>query len=345
MSDPATHSGDPPKRSTTGAIPLNWAMPAELSANAAGLVPPPVLPNVQAAEVRSPAGRAVKALLLSISLGLVVGVFFDDIVGSIRSALARSDSRVASRLAVLLSPERDSAETSAPHASVGALPVDGAPASVSRAAMYPAGSGDMAAVDAPSPDRVSAGAEPETSDPAVPHVDADHGLEARGVDFGAFNDVIEEVKAHDRVVERPHGEPIDEAPAAFAATGVKEHDQASTPPVSPRGTDADSAKTPSQNEVPTEQVVRLNELPVRKKVRQMVTKAEGLIKSGRHDDAVLLLQRAELVDGSYPLLHRTRGIAEASRGQPDAARTAYRRYLKLAPNAPDAADVRRILGE
>jgi hypothetical protein len=343
MTDPAPRPQDPLKRSTTGAIPLNWAMPAEMSVNAAGLEQKASSPKVRPQAPRSRVGIGAVTLAVSISLGLVVGVFFDDIVSSLRATLERSESPLATRVLDILptpdaQPSTDAAATGAPGDSPQRASTDSATTTLAEA------SDGLVPVDVAT----------TTGDPRVEPAAIDASVQAAaatalpGAAEDTSDDVIEEIRHGDVLALEAAPRPADTAATipAVAPVATADASQSSPPAKAPAVADDVAAASPAPpTEAPTETVVRLSELPVRKKVRQMVTKAEGLIKEGRHDDAVLLLQRAELVDASYPLLHRTRGIAEASRGQTDAARAAYRRYLRRAPNAPDAADVRRILGE
>jgi len=296
MTEPATQPSDPPRRTTTGAIPLHWAMPAELSVNAAGLAPPSEKRALPPAKRRATPASLAAVVVVSVGLGLVVGFFSADVERAFARIVGASSTTNAAT---------DVAPTHAPPASTVAPiepPVEALPSTEVAAA--PAIDALTVVVEEPAV-APSSEAAPVVDEPAV---------------------------AAAPVEPSPPNEPPVEGEAAV---GDLSPDPASV---------AAKTATPS-SEPSSEDVVPLRELPVRKKVRQMVTRAEGHIKAGRFDDAVLVLQRAEIVDGSYPLLHRTRGIAEASRGQTDAARQAYRRYLRLAPNAPDAADVRRILGE
>jgi Flp pilus assembly protein TadD len=56
----------------------------------------------------------------------------------------------------------------------------------------------------------------------------------------------------------------------------------------------------------------------------------------------VLLKAIDLAP-EYAPAHRDLGVIRARRGNESGARKAYWQYLKLAPRAPDAADVRRIL--
>jgi Flp pilus assembly protein TadD len=86
-----------------------------------------------------------------------------------------------------------------------------------------------------------------------------------------------------------------------------------------------------------------DELPVRQKAKGLTQRAIGLLRDGNYADAEPVLVRAVLVDPSFPDGWRHLGIARAQLGDREGARRAYKKYLALAPNAPDAADVRKIL--
>jgi hypothetical protein len=271
--------------------------------------------------------------VVSVSLGLVVGVYYDDIAAKTRMLLAGVEAPWATQLSTFLSPDTATDKTS-----------DHAPTNASSPPT--AHDGDAAETAPETGQAQSPAIEPARSvdgEVATPPTAVAGG----DVALAAYRDVIEEIPTGGAPeVATPTASVHREGLPASTTKTASDVDTVSSVAATAAETSTTTEESPAEaGESATERVVPLNELPVRKKVRQMVTRAEGLIKSSRYDDAVLLLQRAELVDASYPLLHRTRGIAEASRGKTDAARSAYRRYLKLAPNAPDAADVRRILGE
>jgi len=58
-----------------------------------------------------------------------------------------------------------------------------------------------------------------------------------------------------------------------------------------------------------------------------------------------VLFRSLEFDPSLAQAHRGLGISYASQGRSADAVREYRTYLQMAPNAPDADQVRRILGE
>ncbi len=87
------------------------------------------------------------------------------------------------------------------------------------------------------------------------------------------------------------------------------------------------------------------ELPARKKATRMVLRAQKLLLADDAAAAEPLLKRAAALDPSYPDAWRNLGIARARRGDLTGARIAYKKYVRLAPAAPDAADVRRILSQ
>ncbi len=65
----------------------------------------------------------------------------------------------------------------------------------------------------------------------------------------------------------------------------------------------------------------------------------------KYKTAEILLKKGIGLDPTYPALHRNLGVARARRKDIAGARAAYEEYIRLAPTAPDAPDVRRILGQ
>lgn len=76
----------------------------------------------------------------------------------------------------------------------------------------------------------------------------------------------------------------------------------------------------------------------------LTLEAEKLFASGQLAPARALAERAVKVGQAYPRAHRTLAVICAKQGDGGCARKGYERYLLLAPDAPDAPDVRRILG-
>jgi Flp pilus assembly protein TadD len=64
---------------------------------------------------------------------------------------------------------------------------------------------------------------------------------------------------------------------------------------------------------------------------------------GRFAEAEALATKILALDPQRPEAYLYLGNAEEGTGKPDAARTAYRKYLELAPNGPLARDLRAIL--
>lgn len=87
----------------------------------------------------------------------------------------------------------------------------------------------------------------------------------------------------------------------------------------------------------------VTELPARKKAKGLTARAIAALRGGDIAGAEPLLVRAVLVDPTLADAWRHLGIARAQLGDTDGARRAYRKYLELAPKAPDAAQVRAIL--
>ena len=89
----------------------------------------------------------------------------------------------------------------------------------------------------------------------------------------------------------------------------------------------------------------LGELPQRKKAKGLTGRAIAALRDGDFAGAEPLLVRAVIVDPTFPDAWRHLGIARAQMGDRDGARRAYRKYLLLAPDAPDAGQVRAILAQ
>src|SRR5207249_2407757 len=86
------------------------------------------------------------------------------------------------------------------------------------------------------------------------------------------------------------------------------------------------------------------ELPAKKKAKLLVSKAIAMLRDGDFAGAEPVLVKAVIVDPAAADGWRHLGIARAQLGDKDGARRAYKKYLALAPNAPDADQVRAILG-
>ncbi len=115
-------------------------------------------------------------------------------------------------------------------------------------------------------------------------------------------------------------------------------------PDNPALVDVAAEPEPVADEPPAP-TVELDELPVRKKVKDLIAKGEGYVRKGRYKAAARVLEKAARLDPNYPRAERSLGIARARLGDFEGARKAYTRYLELDPGADDAADVRRILGQ
>jgi hypothetical protein len=116
-----------------------------------------------------------------------------------------------------------------------------------------------------------------------------------------------------------------------------------------------SSTTPINNVAPEDQggepvakpapTTASSDTPARTKAKAETAKAIKLLASGDAAGAEKPLIRATLADKTFPDAWRHLGIARAQLGDRAGAKRAYKRYLELAPNAPDAADVRKILAE
>jgi tetratricopeptide (TPR) repeat protein len=67
--------------------------------------------------------------------------------------------------------------------------------------------------------------------------------------------------------------------------------------------------------------------------------AAFLARSGRPEDAIAYADRAVAIDGKVALAHRALGDARAALGDGRRAVPSWAEYLRLAPDAPDAAAV------
>ena len=75
----------------------------------------------------------------------------------------------------------------------------------------------------------------------------------------------------------------------------------------------------------------------------LVRDAQRALIGGQLARAAALFREATGVDSSHAAAWRGLGVAEERMSHAPEAARAYRRYLRLAPNAPDAAAVRARL--
>lgn len=73
--------------------------------------------------------------------------------------------------------------------------------------------------------------------------------------------------------------------------------------------------------------------------------AAALTRREHHRDALDYAERAAGLDPGLPLAQRALGDALGALGRRDEARAAWGRYLMLAPDAPDAREVERRIGQ
>lgn len=76
----------------------------------------------------------------------------------------------------------------------------------------------------------------------------------------------------------------------------------------------------------------------------LTREAEKLYSAGQLSEARGVAERALGLSSGYPRAHRALAVICAKQGDTACARRGYETYLRLAPDAPDAPDVRRILG-
>ncbi len=68
--------------------------------------------------------------------------------------------------------------------------------------------------------------------------------------------------------------------------------------------------------------------------------AEAQARQGQADAAAATLREGLRLSPDAPVLHRALGSVLERADQPREAAEAYRKYVELAPNAPDAAEIR-----
>ena len=118
-----------------------------------------------------------------------------------------------------------------------------------------------------------------------------------------------------------------------------------TPPVAARAVAAPEDEEPADVAAPAGGTADGAELPARRKAKGLVLRAEAKIRARDQEGARRLLTRAAALDPTFADAWRDLGIVRATLGDAKGARLAYRKYLAVAPSAPDAAEVRRILRE
>ena len=80
--------------------------------------------------------------------------------------------------------------------------------------------------------------------------------------------------------------------------------------------------------------------------KDLLRQANGLLRQqspAAAKRALVLLKRAQRIQNNAPPLHRSLGISYALLKEYDLAKKHYKRYLRLAPNSPDAPAIRRML--
>jgi len=78
--------------------------------------------------------------------------------------------------------------------------------------------------------------------------------------------------------------------------------------------------------------------------REHYSNGNRLAKQGAKLEAIEELNRALALIPNFPQPYRSLGVIYASMGQREEAAQNYRRYVELAPNAPDAEQIRKMLG-
>jgi tetratricopeptide (TPR) repeat protein len=83
----------------------------------------------------------------------------------------------------------------------------------------------------------------------------------------------------------------------------------------------------------------------KRRVKRYVLRAELALSKGDHEKAGALVEKALKLDPTFARAHRTKALACARRGDQACTRASYEAYLQHAPDAPDAQQVRAILGK
>lgn len=118
-----------------------------------------------------------------------------------------------------------------------------------------------------------------------------------------------------------------------SARGKARANEGATPRATATATSAEAASS-AKGDVPAP----------RPTAASLTREAEKLYAAGDLDEARDVVERALELSPGYPRAHRALGIICAKQGDTPCARGGYETYLRLAPDAPDAPDVRRILG-
>ena len=96
-------------------------------------------------------------------------------------------------------------------------------------------------------------------------------------------------------------------------------------------------KTGARGEAITAFQGALDKLPNSQMARTLL--ADALSKDGRKDEAMQVVQAGLTATPQSSMLHKTLGLVLERSGKPGDAAQAYRDYLRLAPNAPDAQEL------
>lgn len=107
---------------------------------------------------------------------------------------------------------------------------------------------------------------------------------------------------------------------------------------------AKRAKDARQGTEPTAPAAVSSSEPPAPTAASLTRDAEQLFSQGKLVEARAVAERALDLSRGYPRAHRALAVICAKQGDTTCARQGYETYLRLAPNAPDAPDVRRILG-
>lgn len=127
-------------------------------------------------------------------------------------------------------------------------------------------------------------------------------------------------------------------PAVASSTGAAPAASAATP-TAPGASTANA--TPDKAAPPKPSQAEM----ARAVAEAQVRRGDQELERGRYDAAAEEFQLALANDPTIAIAWRGLGIAHLMRHNEESARKAYARYLQLAPNAPDARDIRKAIAE
>jgi len=191
---------------------------------------------------------------------------------------------------------------------------------------------------APAPARAVEPAPPAPARATEPAPTTDAGsAETRSAQINSADDAADASVAHADVAAADGGEP--DAAVAVVAThdaGSPAEASASTPPA-PTAPPARAEKKPP---VKNTQAAIQHALAL-----SQVRRGEAALEQGRADEALVSFRAALESEPTIAVAFRGMGMAYSAQGQNVQALWAYDKYLRLAPAAPDAAEIRKSIRE